>query len=221
MTGIALISFGLLELFQAGASSPQAAITGSDTPAADGQTPVPEGEGPTSVPVSVPTSTLPRPATEMSVRMIIEPIGVDATVATFGLDQEGLPQVPLNGEQVAWYDFSAWPGTGSNAVFAGHLDWEGAPAVFARLNELQVGDTITLTTAAWERTYTVTNTSLIDPADPASLRVMKPTDTDTITLITCGGTWIPDPSELFGGDYASRVIVQAEQLADSNSPFGF
>lgn len=221
MTGIGLISFGVLELVQAGASSPQAINTVSDRPNAEVQTPVPEGDDETSVPVSVPRSTLPRPAPAMSVRMIIERIGVDATIATFGLDEDGLPQVPLNGEQVAWYDFSAWPGAGSNAVFAGHLNWEGAPGVFADLKDLQVGDKITLVTEVWERTYTVTNTSLVDPADPASLRVMKPTETDTVTLITCGGTWIPDPSELFGGDYANRVIVQAEQLADGNSPLGF
>ena len=55
----------------------------------------------------------------------------------------------------------------------------------------------------------------VDPLDPESLKVMAPTPTDTITLITCGGTWIPDPSARFGGDYTTRTIVQAK-LVDSN-----
>ena len=55
----------------------------------------------------------------------------------------------------------------------------------------------------------------VDPSDPESLKVMAPTPTDTITLITCGGTWIPDRSERFGGEYTNRTIVQAE-LVDSS-----
>ena len=105
---------------------------------------------------------------------------------------------------------SAVPGTGSNAVFAGHVNWNRAPAVFANLEDLETGDVIMLkANNGTEITYQVSDNFLVDPADPASLKVMAATPTDTITLITCAGTWIPDPSEQLGGDYTNRVIVRA------------
>jgi LPXTG-site transpeptidase (sortase) family protein len=117
-------------------------------------------------------------------------------------------------EVVAWYDFSALPGAGSNAVFSGHVTWNGR-AVFWALDELQPGDTISVISEdGVEYTYEVFDNFPVDPSDPASLKVMKPTPTDTITVITCGGTWIPDPSEQFGGNYTTRTIVQAK-LVDS------
>ena len=88
--------------------------------------------------------------------------------------------------------------------------------VFGDLEELEPGDTVHLISdEGREYTYEVFANFAVDPDDPASLKVMAPTPTDTITLITCGGTWIPDPSARFGGDYTTRTIVKAK-LVDSN-----
>ncbi len=150
---------------------------------------------------------------------MIESIGVDAPVNTYGLDANGVPQVPTAAdaaEVVAWYDFSTRPGEGSNAVFAGHINWARAPAVFGDLDQLQPGDAVRLISDdGREYTYEVFDNFPVDPSDPASLKVMAPTEVDTITLITCGGTWIPDPSEQLGGNYSSRTIVQAKLVESS------
>jgi LPXTG-site transpeptidase (sortase) family protein len=163
-----------------------------------------------------PTVTEPEPTPEpvaAPLRLVVESLGVDAPVVEMGLDDQGIPLVPLNGQDVAWYSFSSPPGAGSNAVFAGHINWEGAPGVFGDLDELQAGDTVRLISEdGYEYTYEVFANFPVDPDDPASLKVMAPTPTDTITLITCGGTWIPDPSELFGGSYTNRTIVQARLM---------
>ncbi len=161
-------------------------------------------------PASAPPSSPPPIARDVPYRMIAESIGVDAPVVTFGMDANGVPQVPLNGGDIAWYNFTAEPGTGSNAVFAGHVNWNRAAAVFGRIKNLKPGDTVKLVAKdGTELVYSVSDNFLVDPADPAAIEVMAGTPTDTITLITCGGTWVPDASERFGGDYTNRVIVRA------------
>lgn len=155
--------------------------------------------------------TPPPPSNAPSVRMVIERIGVDAPVVTMGVQPDGVPEVPQNGEDVAWYDFSAKPGQGSNAVFAGHYTWGGGPAVFWNLDELQEGDIIRVVFLdGRELVYRVFANFTVDPDDPDSLQVMAPSESDIITLITCGGTWVPDRSEPLGGSYSERTIVQAE-----------
>ncbi|HEU4758551.1 MAG TPA: class F sortase [Dehalococcoidia bacterium] len=179
-----------------------------DRPIAHTNAPPATDAPPAPAPPSSPSA--PPIARDVRYRMIAESIGVDAPVVTFGLDGNGVPQVPLNGGDIAWYNFTAEPGTGSNAVFAGHVNWNRAVAVFGRIKNLAAGDTIRLVAKdGTELVYSVSDNFLVDPSDPVSLQVMAPTPTDTITLITCGGTWVPDRSERFGGDYTNRVIVRA------------
>ena len=167
------------------------------------------------LPVSIPYYN-PYPRVTAPLRMVIETIKVDAPIVELGLDAAGVPQVPLNGKDVAWYNFSTKPGAGGNAVFAGHVNWAGAIGAFGRIDRLDTGDTIRLIADdGREFRYEVFANYDVDPSDPESLKVMAPTPTDTITLITCGGTWIPDRSDRFGGDYTNRTIVQAK-LVDSS-----
>ena len=160
----------------------------------------------------------PEPVREVTtpLRMTIDAIDVNGPVLTMGLEEGGIPEVPLNGQDIAWYDFSSMPGDGSNAVFAAHINWGGAPGVFADLSDLKPGDTVSLISQdGRDYTYEVFRNFAVDPFDPESLKVMSPTDTDTITLITCGGSWLPDASERFGGNYSDRTIVQAK-LVDAS-----
>lgn len=163
---------------------------------------------PTSPPVTPAAPRLP----EAGYRMVIDKIGVDAPVDVYGLDENAVPEVPTGpdaAEVVAWYNFSARPGTGSNAVFAGHVTWNGR-AVFYDLQTLQPGDFVRLVgTDGTELTYVVSESFAVDPNDPDSLQVMQPTASDVITLITCGGTFFETDDPASGGDYTLRVIVRA------------
>jgi LPXTG-site transpeptidase (sortase) family protein len=153
---------------------------------------------------------------------VIENIGVDAPVRTFGLDANSIPEVPVGADAaqiVAWYDFSAEPGTGSNAVFAGHVTWYGQ-AVFYRLGQLERDDTLILAGVdGTELIYTLTRDPFeVDPYDRESLQLMAATDEDVITLITCGGTWLPNPNDpVAGGDYSTRLVVRAARLDTDES----
>jgi LPXTG-site transpeptidase (sortase) family protein len=154
-------------------------------------------------------------------RMIIEKIGVDAPVAPYGLDEQAVPLVPQGpdaAQVVAWYDFSAKPGTGSNAVFAGHVTWNG-DAVFRNLNKLEEGDTIKLRdNQGAEVVYRVKSNVLVDPNDPESVKVMYPTDKDEATIITCGGEYFETNDPIAGGDYTGRVIIKAELVDVTEAP---
>lgn len=157
-----------------------------------------------------PAAPIEAPLRDAPYNMIIERIGVNAGVFTFGVDRNRVPEVPLNGYDIAWYNFSARPGTGGNAVFAGHVTW-GGPAVFHDLDYLKPGDRIVLRSGdGTELAYVVSETFLVDADDPNSLWVMKPTSNDVITVITCGGSFFYTGDPVANGDYTHRRVVRAK-----------
>lgn len=145
-------------------------------------------------------------------RLVIDKLGVDAPVAPFGLDENAVPLVPYEAQLVAWYTFSSYPGSGDNAVFAGHKTWRGE-AVFFRLEELSGGDQIVLRGEdGAELVYQVSELTVVDSNDPSAARWMDPTGANTITLITCGGERFYTDT-LAGADYTHRVIVRADLVS--------
>lgn len=214
--GLTLLAIGLFGYFSSQDVSSGQVPAANDSPYSGLDIPVgvyfhrpPLGVSLTPTPVVVNTSA--------PLRIAIPSIGVDASVITLGLEPDGVPEVPdwTNssdpGWVVAWYDFSAWPGSGSNAVLSGHVTWDQSPAIFWSLKDLQKGDVIKLVTEEGkEMVYEVSANFAVDPDDPDAVKVMAPTSEDIITLITCGGTWLPNPSEPFGGNYSQRIIIQAK-----------
>jgi LPXTG-site transpeptidase (sortase) family protein len=172
-----------------------------------GETPLPEEAPPE-----------PPPIVNADMRLTIEAIDVVAPVITQGVRSDGIPDVPITGYEVTWYNFSASPGTASNAVFSGHVTWDGKHGVFWDLKNLQKGDAIKIETKEGATyVYEVLKNFRVDPDDPKALTVMEATSESTATFITCGGIWLPNPSERFGGNYSERVIVQARLVSPSVS----
>ncbi|MEZ5371455.1 MAG: class E sortase [Microthrixaceae bacterium] len=75
---------------------------------------------------------------------------------------------------------TAGPGEAGNMVIAGHRTTHGAP--FRRLDELAVGDEVTIGVADRDVVYRVTGTEIVDPDD---VEVARPTDDATATLFAC------------------------------------
>jgi len=141
--------------------------------------------------------------------LIIERLGIDAPVGVFGMDENQIPEVPFDPAIVAWYSFSAEPGNGGNAVFAGHRTWRG-DAVFRHLSELQNGDQVILRTEGGSQlVYQVFHNELVDPTNATATSWMLPTDFDVITLITCGGDYRRTNDPIFGAEYDKRQVVRA------------
>jgi sortase A len=72
---------------------------------------------------------------------------------------------------------TALPGERGNAAFAAHRD-----SFFAPLRDVRPGDAITLTTPAGVFHYVVDGTRVVNPSD---VTVLRPTETATLTLVTC------------------------------------
>jgi LPXTG-site transpeptidase (sortase) family protein len=152
-------------------------------------------------------------------RLVIDSLDVNAPVVQLAVDPQGVPQVPNDGVKVAWYEFTARPGTGGNAVLSGHVRWAGDPGVFADLDKLEKGDVIQVKwTDGGESVYEVSTNRLLDANGPELLQAMAPAKKDMITLITCGGTWVTDPKKPLGGDFTDRVVVQARLVESSATP---
>jgi len=159
----------------------------------------------------------PRPT-----RMAISRISVDAPIVELNVEPgTDVPAVPSRGDQVGWYEFSATPGVNSNAVFAGHVDWQTTggqpiPGAFYRLRELRIGDEVAVALADGSTLkYRVTGNVAVKWDDPNIVRAMRLTSKDVLTLITCGGTWQNIPSHENGGNYTHRIVVRAERAVEA------
>ena len=212
MAGVGLLAFGLFTAFGGSDGKPPEgppAVQLVVTP-----TPV---HSPTPPPVTATPSPTPVPAPPLgdhAYEMIISSLGIDAPVQEYGLDENQVPEVPTGpgngpGQIVAWYNFSSKPGTGGNAVFAGHVTWNGA-GVFYNLTSVAVGDDIVLkgddgTTV----TYKVSSVFSVSATDPNARSVMGPTPTDELTILTCDGTTTYVGGQ-FGVEYDNRLVVRAD-----------
>lgn len=138
------------------------------------------------------TSQLPAVPTYGSpvTRLQIDTLGVDKIVIA-GADYKSLEKGP------GLFDGSPLPGQLGNVAIAGHRTSYGAP--FARINELKVGDTITLTRAGSTFTYVVKEKPFI--VRPTSIEVVKTLDKNIaeLTLVTCHPKWTSQ----------NRLIVKA------------
>ncbi|HSP56378.1 MAG TPA: class F sortase [Dehalococcoidia bacterium] len=162
---------------------------------------------PSPTPAPTPPPPPPPPLRDSPYRIHMPRIGVDSPVVTYGLDANNVPEVPYDSWDVAWYNFSAKPGTGGNAVFAGHVTWNGH-AVFYNLDQMAAGDDIYLeATDGTKVLYKVSEVFLVDENDPNALSVMASNGSDVITVITCGGSpyYV---GGIAGYDYTHRLVVR-------------
>ena len=137
-------------------------------------------------------------------------LGVTAAVTPMGYAADGRTLATPNSPWgVAWYQFTGYPGGGGNAVLAGHVDWyTGAPAVFAGLGQLGVGDRVELVRADGRAVvYAVASVESVRPDTANVAAILGPTSREAVTLITCGGAWDP-----VAHDYSHRLIVRAYRL---------
>jgi len=122
------------------------------------------------------------------------------------LDSSRVLEVPARPQDVGWFAGAPAPGSKGPAVIAGHVTWNGVPAVFYRLGALRPGDPVAVTridgrvahfTVTGSRTYTKDRFPTGDVygnLDHAGLR-----------LITCGGTY-----DAAHHNYLANLVVFAD-----------
>jgi sortase A len=92
---------------------------------------------------------------------------------------EGIELSVLDKGPGHWPD-TAMPGEVGNMVIAGHRVSHTHP--FLRINDLEVGDEVFVSTDGKKYRYEVTGTEIVDPS---AVRIVEPTPTATATLFAC------------------------------------
>lgn len=129
------------------------------------------------------------------VRLEIPKIGVNSHVQHLGITSSGLMAVPSNFTDVGWYKYGPVPGKSGSSVIAGHQDNAmGTPAVFFKLDRLDVGDRVYVTREDGKRLeFRVRKIETV----PYNLRGAKLEEIfhgrggKYLNLITCAGDWLP------------------------------
>lgn len=152
-----------------------------------------------------------KPVSEVPSRLIIEKIEVDAEIQAVGLTETGAMDAPRTNEGVGWYDKSALAGHSDFAVLLdGHFGTDAKPAVFYRLSELLIGDTVhILGKNGTKLTYKIVETLTQELEDVDMHKALYPyrEGVQSLTIITCEGTYDQGRST-----YDKRSIVYAERI---------
>ncbi len=153
-----------------------------------------------------PAPATPSPAPAPLARLLIPAIGVNAAIESVGVRPDGAMETPGQHpwNDVGWYSGGPRPGERGSGVIAGHLDRPGGnPAVFWRLRDLHVGDTI-LVVDAHGKTLRFHVTALIfyPPQDAPIQDIFGNNAGRFLNLTTCAGDWIPTQHQT-----ALRLVV--------------
>ena len=145
------------------------------------------------------TTTAPPPPPpddgEAIARMVIPKIGMDKIIVE-GVSRADLRKAPGH------YPGTALPGQPGNAAIAGHRTTYGAP--FHRVDELQPGDEILVTTLQGSFTYEVISQEIVSPRD---VEVIEDQGDDRLTLTSCHPKY----------SARERIVISAE-LVDDPAP---
>lgn len=108
------------------------------------------------------------------------------------------------GNNIGHLEGTRWIPENGNVVLSGHVELvDGRQGIFANLNELQVGDRVIITQDGEDFHYDVSSISNHEPTD---LTPIYPSETNKLTLITCG------TYDFISDSYLERVVVVADQV---------
>ena len=147
----------------------------------------------------------PKPAVGIA-RLVVPALSIDAPMVVLGVDSDGVMEAPDGPADIGWYNFSSLPEQGRNIVVSGHVDYHNyGPAVFWRLKEAKAGEVVQLLLEDQSVvTYKVVSTIDYDAGSAPVQEIIGSTDVETLTLITCGGSFNSRTRE-----YDKRLVVRA------------
>ncbi|MFI6893598.1 class F sortase [Streptomyces sp. NPDC050256] len=150
------------------------------------------------------TNTAALPASR-PVSIAIPTLKVNSTLETLDLGKNRAMETPRDPDKAGWYRPGATPGAMGPAVIAGHVTWNGTPAVFFKLGRLNPGDRINVRRADGRTAeFTVDRTARYPKDRFPTVEVYRNLDHAGLRLITCGGDYSKKDSR-----YADNVVVYA------------
>ena len=127
------------------------------------------------------------------VEVSIPSIGVRSRLVELGLETKGAKKGEMQTPEPAvagWFTRGPAPGALGPAVIAGHVTWDGAPAVFHRLGTMRRGDQVAVTRKDGKTAvFTVSRVARFPKSQFPSRAVYGAIDHAGLRLITCGGTY--------------------------------
>jgi sortase (surface protein transpeptidase) len=143
------------------------------------------------------------PTAALPVRIQIPSIDLNTQLTQLAVNSTDQPSAPPNPWVPGWYPASPAPGDVGPAIIAGHLDTYTGPAIFWRLSQVQVGDTILISRADGTTiTFDVYRIQAVSQQNFPSQEVYGPTPFPELRLLTCAGTW---NSAI--GKYSQNLVV--------------
>jgi hypothetical protein len=167
--------------------------------------------------------------TSIEGRFVIPKFSVDAPLTYRAVGLDGIMPNPEGPDDIAYYDFSAWPGKGGkpaagNAMLAGHVDSgreacnngtvpPPCQAVLWDLNNLVLGDEVHLIVDGTLYKYAVTSNEPVHAVNGPWDQIVSSTAEPTLTIITCGGDFNRET-----GEYDQRQVVKASFVGEEPAP---
>ncbi len=182
------------------------AALAAPTPTAEAAAPTPSSRAVEATATPFPKSGAPL------VRLMIPAIGIDQELVEGKVDARTNTMVDPSGPfDIAYYTYSAHPGSG-NSVFAGHLDYRNVgPAVFWNLRQLEQGDQVILRLSdGLELRYAVEFNRIHSAAEHEAWESLfrAAAASDAVTLYTCDGSF-----DTRTRSYSERRVVRAVRIA--------
>jgi sortase (surface protein transpeptidase) len=123
------------------------------------------------------------------VALVIPAIGVNARVVPEDLGPGGALDIPPP-RQVGWYDRGPAPDQSGTTMLAGHIDDNGVPGALLRLNDVQLGAAVQVTTASGRvAAYTVTRRQVLPQHELAYSGLLSQQGAPSLVLVSCGGAY--------------------------------
>lgn len=180
-------------------------------------TPTQATVAPSSTATTAPSATAtPTPFDGQVARMKIPRFEVDSKIESIGLLPNNQLDTPHDPYNTGWYNIYDKPGFRGNAVFSAHVDYyPNIRGPFFRLFQSELGDDITVVMEnGLEYKYRVIRKERYDVATIPMGELIWPTNrpagNEWITLITCGGRFLPTQPN-GAGEYLDRDVVVAER----------
>ena len=141
-------------------------------------------------------------------RLKIPAIKVDSAIESVGLTADAAMDVPVDTNNVAWFNLGVIPGEEGSAVIAGHFDNKsGQAAVFYNLEKLNKGDQLFIEDNQGQlASFEVKEKRLYD-STASTPEVFYSNSGKHLNLITCAGSW--DNSQ---ESYNKRLIIFTDRI---------
>lgn len=142
--------------------------------------------------------------------IFIDQLNVKARILPMSVNPDGSMQAPINIFDAGWYTGSVRPGQLGASVIVGHASGPTREGLFAYLDTLSAGDTITIERGDGTKlNYQVTEKKNV-PLDQVNMNEMLSTrgTEEGLNIMTCGGKWLPD-KKTFG----ERVMLFTKRIS--------